>query len=160
MSGQRCHVSYCYREDPLEALEVDAHESVQKCSRCTLVKTGERVRRSLATAFHGQEPNEVVHVDFSYVEEADTPDLKYLLLLGKDLRSYTWLMTSSSPNNKSAVQPLSKWAKALGSVNLIVSDGVPRFESAVIEVMKYRSFISPHFTAAHRLSANGTLERV
>ena len=50
-----------------EHLDKDVELFVSQCSRCILARSGDSVPRPLATALHGERPNEVLYVDFLYM---------------------------------------------------------------------------------------------
>lgn len=54
----------------------DFHEFGQNCLLCIISWAGERNPQPLATALHGQNPNEEVQMDCLYMGDAEKSDLK------------------------------------------------------------------------------------
>lgn len=67
-----------------------------------------KVPRPIATELHGQNPNEVVDMDFLYLGEIDKGDLKYGLGLKDDISAYSWLFPYANPDSTAATNSLEK----------------------------------------------------
>lgn len=69
-------------------LAADVKVFVNSYLHCVISRTGERIPRPMANKMNGRKPNEVVHMDFLYMDPNASETLKYLLLLRDDLSSY------------------------------------------------------------------------
>lgn len=110
----------------------DAREFVQHCLRCIVTRTGDRVRRSLVTALHGQKPSEAEHMDFSYTGPAKDTEIRYVLALKDDLTTYRRLFPHNFPDSGPPVASSGRWIAAFGSMVWLVSDRGPYFISVVM----------------------------
>ena len=76
--------------------------------------SGEVIPRPLATALHGERPNEVLHMDFLYVGPV-IDGKKYLLILRDDHSSYVRLWAATAATAEEAAIALIDWVGAFGS---------------------------------------------
>lgn len=90
--------------------------------------------------------------------EGRNSDLKYVLVLKDDLTSYTCLVPHSSPVAEAAVDSLSKWIAAFGSMDWLVSDRGPHLKSSIVRMITDESFIDHHISTAYCPLAHETVE--
>lgn len=89
-----------------DRMKEDGQEITQACIHCIVSRNGELIPRPLSTAVHGDVPNEVVHAAFLYMGAAEESDLKYILIIKNNLRSYNWLHPCVSADSDAAVNTL------------------------------------------------------
>lgn len=87
-------------------MKSDTKKFVQSCIHCIVSRNGERILHLLASALHGERPNEVIHSDFIYIGPAERSNLKYLLIIKYDISSYTWLGLSGYADSDAATTAL------------------------------------------------------
>lgn len=129
-------------------LRKDVREFVQHCLHCIVTKTGDLLPRPLATALHGQKPNEVGHMDFLYMVLAKDTEMRYVLVLKDDLTSYSRLLPHNSPGSGTAIASLGRWIAVFGSMDWLVSDREPHFISVVMQQLIEEFHISHHLSTA------------
>lgn len=84
----------------------DTCEMVQACIHCVIAYTRDRISRPLATALHGEKPNEIFHMDFLNMGKYNKGDMKYVLVIMDDLSSYNWLYSCDRADSDSATNAL------------------------------------------------------
>lgn len=89
-------------------MKQDIREFTQSCIHCIISRNGERIPRPLASALHGENPNEVIHADFLYMRPSEENDLKYVLIVKDDLSSYSLLCPCNSADSEAATDILAK----------------------------------------------------
>lgn len=89
-------------------MKKDSKEFIQSCIYRIISRNGERISRPLATALHGEKPNEVIHADFLYMGPAEENNLKYVLIIKDDICSYTWLCPSKNADSDAGTTALAK----------------------------------------------------
>lgn len=164
--GERGHRAY---EATLEAIKEtywwsnikqDVREFTQACIHCIISRNGERIPRPLATAIHGEKPNEVIHMDFLYMGPAEESNMKYLLLIKDDLSSYAWLYPCERADSDVATSALAKWMACFGSMEWLVTDQGSHFVASLMTSLTQEARIRHHFTTAYCPWSNGTIERL
>lgn len=80
------------------------------------------------------------------------------MLMKIDLSDYTWLYQSQTADSQVAMDALSKWIFAFGSMAWIISDRGAHFTTSVMKNLVKDAHISHRFTMAYCLSPNGTIE--
>lgn len=129
------------------------------CIHCVVSRTGEIIPRRLASTLHGSTPNEVVHMDFLYIDAAVGSDMKYVLIIRDDLSGYVWLWPTSSATSDSATEALATWIGNFGSMDWLVTDQGSHFTATLMSNITEDFKLSHHFTIPYCPWANGTVER-
>ena len=140
-------------------MDRDAENFVSKCFHCILTRSGGLIPRPIATALHGQKPNEVLHMDFLYMGPGIN-NRKYILVLRDDLSSYVWLWPAEKAESEEAAAALTNWIGAFGMVTWVVSDQGSHFKNKLIHELTAEFHVKHHFSTAYSPWANGSVERV
>ena len=140
-------------------LDKDVEVFVGQCFHCILTRSGKLIPRPLATALHGERPNEVLHMDFLYMGP-DIDGKKYLLILRDDHSSYVRLWASTAVIAEEAAIALIDCVGAFRSFDWLVSDQGSHFKCVLVSELTSEFHIKHHFVTAYSPWANGSVERV
>ena len=84
-----------------------------------MTRSGELIPRPLATAQHGERPNEVLHMYFLYMGPG-IDGKKYRLILRDDHSSHVRLWASTAATAEEAAIALIDWVGAFGSFDWFI----------------------------------------
>lgn len=135
-------------------------EFLQARIHFTVLQTRDGLARRLSTAWDGQNPKEVVHIDFVYMRNSSDNILKHALLTKNDQIFYTWLHTCETADSNAFTTALSKWISFFGIMLWRVSDQVPNFTASLMNNFTEETRICHHITTAYSPWANSTIERL
>ena len=112
-------------------MDDDVDKFVRGCFHCILSRTGEMIPLPMASALHGEKPNEVIHLDFLYMGSGVNRK-KYILILREYHSSYVWLWTAEAATSEEAADAIINWIGAFGCMDWISSDQGSHFENKLI----------------------------
>ena len=129
------------------------------CLHCQVTTGGLRIPRALGHALHATKPNELLHFDYLYMEEAKTGE-KYILILKDDLSSFVMLHPHDAATSDKGASSLLLWFSLFGVVPKWVSDQGPHFKNELMLRLTRSLQAHHHFTTAYTPQANGTVEHM
>ena len=142
-----------------KTMEKDVSVFIKECIHCIMTRSGKMVPRPLAHALHGENPNDVIHMDFLYMGPS-TEQKRYLLLLKDDHSSVVWLWPTDACTSEEAASALIHWIGSFGSIKWLVSDQGSHFKNSLVQELSRELRINHHFTTPYSPWANGTVERI
>lgn len=139
-------------------MAADIEALTQSYIHCIISKGREGIFRPLAEAVHTDRPNKVVHVDFLYMGPAVGADTKYLLLLGDNHVSYTWLHLCSNADSDGATGTIAQWIASFGCMSWSVTDQSFHLVASLMKLLVTEARIRHHPGASSCPWAHGAME--
>jgi len=135
-------------------MKEDCRSFVQKCVHCLYAQDFRR-SVSLGEALHAEEPNQLVYMDFLYIEPKG-----YVLVVKDDFSHYTELVPVEHADHLAVASTLLDWTSRFGLPKGICTDQGPHFRNKVLEEMSRLLGFKQAFTPAYFARSNGTIEIV
>lgn len=146
-----------------KGMSTDVEEFCAECLNCLKRKSGRTVPRPWASRDHPSVRNEVISIDFMYVQAVKKGchhNYKYILVIKDDYSGFCELEVCEAANHEVAVGALAKWCARYGIPKVVRSDGGSHFVNNVVEMLTKRLGIRHSITAAYCSFSNGSVERV
>ena len=117
-------------------MQDDVSSTLKGCWQCMKNASGDTVARPLGTTMMGEYPNEVIHMDFFYIQRES-----YQLTIKDSLTNYCMLFWYQSPSATNAAHGLLQWFAAFGPCVWLTSDAGSHFVNSVMaKVQKVVNF--------------------
>jgi transposase InsO family protein len=146
---------YCYWTDMTSSVR----NFCRRCLHCLQSRGGKVTPRPLGEQIHAQEPNRVLHFDYTKMVKAYN-GYEYVLVIKDDYSHLVHLVPTTSPNAEIVAKALLDWFAEYRVVEQWVSDQGSHFKNQVMEHLSKLLQTNHHFTTAYCPWANGTVERV
>ena len=144
-----------------EGMDSDVKAFIQACALC-LPTSGGKVPVPLASTFHTNICNRLLHLDFLFMaapRERSEHGFRYVLVVKDDASGYVWLRPTKTCDARSVVEVLLEWCSVFGVFEMLNSDGGSHFTATVIGGLTERLAAAHHIVTPYAPFANGTIER-
>lgn len=123
------------------------------------IAKGERPPRVWYLASYGEGWNEIFHIDFPYIENANKGDLKYISVVIDDFSLYSLLHNCDTADSEAATIALCLWIACLGKMKWAVSYQGPHFTASPMIRLTECAHVRHHITAERSPWPNRTAGR-
>jgi transposase InsO family protein len=104
-------------------------------------------KHPLGEALHGEEPNEVLHMDFISMGPS-REGFEYVLVIKDDVSKFVWLLPAKNADSTTVADGLLQWFASFGVCTTRVSDQGSHFLNKTIQDMQRVLGARHHFTTA------------
>ena len=143
-----------------KTMREDLKKFMNECLHCLAVGGPYKTPRPLGEAIHASKPNEVLHMDWLYMEglAKNEEGVQYIHVLLDDASRYIQLTTANQPTAQASADSILAWAANFTLPRVWVSDGASHYVNEVLKELSERTSTTHHVTVAYSPWANGTVE--
>jgi hypothetical protein len=139
----------------------DVRQICKACLHCLPTRGGMREPRPFGTAVHGKERNEVLHMDWIYIQPArknGKHEYEWNLMLRDDLSGVVKFTPARVPDTEVTMEALMEWRAIFGCPKILVSDMASYFVSTTMKKFAEMCNMRHHITVAYGHYSNGSIE--
>ena len=138
------------------SIKRDVHNFIQSCIHCMAAIT-HNVKRPYGAIVRGQRPNQVVSLDYVFVEESDN-GFNRILIITDTFTNYSLFELASSESAEDALETIRVWCALFGTPSMIVTDSSPAFTSDLLQSVAKALGPQLHITTPKAHGAHGRQE--
>jgi transposase InsO family protein len=142
------------------AMRTDVQAFLRDCLQCTKTGTTKVTPLPWGHQVAADQPGQVLHFDYLYMESGDEEGAaKYLLVLKDGFSHCVMLFPSKTPDSDTAAEAIQQWISVYGPPEQFVSDSGPHFKCAIMDELCRMYSVQHQFTCPHAHWSNGQVER-
>lgn len=140
-------------------LREDTQQLLSSCFHCIATESGATVSRPLGHTMHANKANDIIHLDYFYMNRGEI-DLLYVLIFKGDLSGYVWLKPTSEADAENTAKILLDCLASTGVPKCWISYKGSHFKNQFMKHIAEAPKVNHHFTLPYCLWTNTSVDLV
>ena len=139
------------------AMRTDVQAFPRDCLQCTKTGTTKVTPLPWGHQVDADQPGQVLHFDYLYMEAGDEEGAaKYLLVLKDGFSHCVMLFPATTPDSDTAAEAIQQWISVYGPPEQFVSDSGPHFKCTILDELCRCTVCS---TSSHAHMRTGVMDK-